>query len=56
MELAKVVIEDYKDIYPEVKRNEKFICEELSNEGMKFESTLKLGEKLFYKTIKNIKG
>jgi alanyl-tRNA synthetase len=55
VELAKVVIEDYKDIYPEVKRNEKFICEELSNEGMKFESTLKLGEKLFYKTIKNIK-
>jgi alanyl-tRNA synthetase len=56
VELAKVVIEDYKDIYPEVKRNEKFICDELSNEGMKFEGTLKLGEKLFYKTIKKLKN
>lgn len=56
IEVAKVVINDYCEVYPELKRNEKFILEEISKEENKFSKTLKDGERLFYKTIKHLEG
>lgn len=53
-DLAKVVINDYQDIYPELKRNETYIIDEIEKEFVRFSKTLKDGEKLFYKSIKNI--
>jgi len=55
-ELAKIVIENYSHVYPELKRNESFILDEILKEETKFSKTLKDGEKLFYKTIKYLEG
>lgn len=54
--LAKVIIEDYKDVYPELERNKEFIFEQLEKEETNFNKTLKSGEKLFYRVIKKIGG
>src|SRR3989339_1437071 len=48
-ELAKEVIKIYQDVYPEIKRNEKFIKNELHKEEEKFEKTLEQGLKEFRK-------
>lgn len=55
-EIAKVYINDYKNIYFELGQNELFIIDELNKEANKFMKTLKDGEKLFYKVIKQLKG
>ena len=55
-ELANVVIDDYKDIYKELEDNKDFIFSELEKEYNKFTKTLKDGEKLFYKMIRNLDG
>ncbi|MBE6155547.1 MAG: alanine--tRNA ligase [Firmicutes bacterium] len=55
-ELAKIVISDYSKVYPELKRNENFILDEIAKEENKFSKTLKDGERLFYKTIKHLEG
>ena len=55
-ELANVVINDYKDIYKELEDNKDFIFSELEKEYNKFTKTLKDGEKLFYKMIRNLDG
>jgi len=36
-EIAKVVIEDYKDIYQELEKNKEFIFNKLDDEETKFE-------------------
>ena len=56
MDLARVVISDYKDIYTELEKNKDFIITELEKEGIKFGKTIKDGEKLFYKVIKHLDG
>ena len=56
MDLARVVISDYKDIYTELEKNRDFIITELEKEGIKFGKTIKDGEKLFYKVIKHLDG
>ena len=56
MDLARVVINDYKDIYTELEKNKDFIITELEKEGIKFGKTIKDGEKLFYKVIKHLDG
>lgn len=53
-ELANIYIEEYKDIYEELDRNKNIIFNELEKEYNKFNHTLKDGEKLFYKVIKNL--
>ena len=55
-ELSKIVINDYAHVYPELKRNESFILDEIQKEENKFSKTLKDGEKLFYKTIRYLEG
>ncbi len=41
--LAEIVIEFYKEIYPELERNKSFILENLAQEEQKFSSTLRRG-------------
>ena len=53
-EIAKVVVNQYKDVYPELKRNEAFITEQLLLEEERFQKTLKQGMKEFDKLIFNI--
>lgn len=48
-EVAKVVINSYKDIYPELSKNEKFIMNELNIEEERFQRTIKQGLKEFDK-------
>lgn len=52
--LAAVVIDEYKDIYPELKENEKIILSELPKEEDKFLKTLEKGEAEFLKMLPNL--
>jgi len=54
-EIAKVVIEVYKERYPLLKEKENFIFEELKKEENKFRSTLSKGLKKFEEFAKNKK-
>jgi alanyl-tRNA synthetase len=54
-EIAKVVIEVYKERYPLLKEKENFIFEELKKEENKFRNTLSRGLKKFEKFAKNKK-
>lgn len=51
-EIAKIVIEIYKDDYPELIENKNFIIEELEKEEKKFKKTLATGLREFNKLIK----
>lgn len=44
-EIAKIVIDDYKEVYDELGRNEAFILAETEKEELKFQKTLEKGEK-----------
>lgn len=54
-EVAEIVAKDYKNIYPEIEKNIKFITDELSKEEEKFEVTLEKGLKEFDK-MESISG
>ncbi len=54
--IAKIYIEKFKDIYPEVLENKEFILSELKKEERKFESTLDNGLKEFNKSISILKN
>ncbi len=54
-QIAEVVINDYKDIYPELDLNKNFILTELTLEENKFNKTLVSGERLFNKVARNAK-
>lgn len=54
-EITEVVIEMYKDAYPELEKNEKFIIDELTKEEEKFEKTLENGLREFEK-LETISG
>ncbi len=53
-EVAKVIIEQYKDVYPELKRNEAFVLEQLSLEESRFARTLKQGNREFDKLVEKV--
>ena len=53
-EIAKVVVKQYEDVYPELKRNEDHIIEQLLLEEERFQKTLRQGMKEFDKLIFNI--
>ena len=55
-EIAKVYIDVYKDIYPELTQNATKIVDELNKEEDKFSKTLVAGEKEFCKVIQHIQG
>jgi alanyl-tRNA synthetase len=55
-EIAKVIVNDYKPIYPELIHNLKFITNNLEKEEIKFSKTLEKGLKEFEKLFNNYKG
>lgn len=55
-EIAKVYIDVYKDVYPELTQNHDKIIDELNKEEDKFSKTLVAGEKEFIKVISHIQG
>ena len=52
--IAALVIDMYKDVYPELKQNEAFIQEQLILEEQRFARTLRQGEKEFEKILQSI--
>ncbi len=53
-EIAKVVIDQYKEVYPELEENSAFVLEQLKLEEDRFARTLRQGEKEFEKVYTNI--
>ncbi len=53
-EIAKVIIHQYENVYPELKRNEANILEQLRLEEERFQRTLKQGLREFDKVLNNI--
>ena len=54
VEIAKVIIDQYKEVYPELERNAAFVLEQLKLEEARFARTLKQGEKEFEKVYNNV--
>ncbi len=54
VEIARVIIDQYKDVYPELERNSAFVLEQLQLEEARFARTLKQGEKEFDKVYENV--
>ena len=53
-EVAKVIIGQYENVYPELKRHEDFILEQLKLEEERFQRTLRQGMREFEKVLGNI--
>ena len=53
-EIAQVIIDQYQDVYPELKENSAFVLEQLKLEEDRFARTLRQGEKEFEKIYNNI--
>ena len=51
---AAIVIDEYKESYPELAEHADFICEQLSLEEGRFSKTLEAGEKEFQKLLPNL--
>ena len=54
--IAKVIIDQYKEVYPELERNQSFVLEQLALEETRFAKTLRQGEKEFEKIYNNVKN
>ena len=54
VEIARVIIDQYRDVYPELERNRDFVLEQLRLEEDRFARTLKQGEKEFEKVYNNV--
>ena len=50
-EIAKVIIDQYAEVYPELRQNEAFVLEQFSLEENRFARTLRQGEREFDKTV-----
>jgi len=55
-DIAEVIIEMYKDVYPELLKNKNFVLENLGQEEEKFEKTLENGLKIIEKIIEKSGG
>ena len=53
--IAKVIIDQYKAVYPELEQNKAFVLEQLTLEEGRFARTLKQGEKEFDKVMNNLR-
>ncbi len=53
-DISKVIIDQYKEVYPELGRNEAHILEQLKLEEDRFQRTLKQGMKEFEKVYNNL--
>ena len=56
LEIAKVFIQKYKNVYPELAKNENKIETEIAKEYQKFTKTLEAGLKEFEKTVSKLDG
>ena len=54
--IAEVVIEQYKDVYPELNENRKFVVEQFELEEQRFSRTLRQGQKEFDKAVSRLNG
>ncbi len=54
-QIAEIIIENYKDAYPELERSRDFICSALSEEESKFHKTVKQGLKIAKKEFESKK-
>ena len=50
-EIAKVIIAQYQEVYPELRQNEAFVLEQLRLEEARFARTLRQGEREFAKMV-----
>jgi len=50
-EMVKIIVEDYKEFYPELSKNKDFVVEGTKEEQLKFERTLNKGLKEFKKMV-----
>ncbi len=55
-EIAKVIIAQYQEVYPELDRNSAFVMEQLALEETRFAKTLRQGEKEFEKIYNNVQN
>ena len=55
-EVSQVIIQKYRDAYPELTRNEKFVLEQLSLEETRFAKTLRQGNREFEKLAQRVQG
>ncbi|NLD82846.1 MAG: hypothetical protein GX637_01660, partial [Clostridiales bacterium] len=53
-QIAQVIIDQYSDVYPELKENAAFVLEQLKLEEDRFARTLRQGEKEFEKVYNNV--
>jgi len=56
VELGNIVIDTFKDVYPELEKNKEHILFYLKDEEEKFKKTLERGEKEFLKVIQQFEG
>ncbi len=54
-QVAQVIIDQYKEVYPELEQNAAFVLEQLTLEEGRFARTLKQGEKEFDKVLGNLR-
>ena len=50
-EIAKVIIDQYAEVYPELRQNEQFVMEQFKLEESRFAKTLRQGEREFEKLV-----
>jgi alanyl-tRNA synthetase len=55
-EIAKVIVEQYKAVYPELTRNVAFVLDQLAMEETRFDKTLKQGNHEFEKIVQRLEG
>ena len=55
-EIARVIINQYKAVYPELERNSAFILQQLALEEARFAKTLDQGTREFHKIISRLSG
>ncbi len=55
-EIAKVIIDQYRAVYPELERNSAFVLEQLSMEETRFAKTLQQGNREFEKIAAKLDG
>jgi len=55
-QIAQVIIDQYKDVYPELQRNSAFILEQLALEESRFAKTLEQGTREFEKIVARLEG
>lgn len=53
-DIAEIIINDYKDTYPEVEDNRDFIVEQMKKEEEQFSETLRQGEREFKKRLPSL--